>query len=154
MATTTGKRSLKDADLDNKDELETRVRPMRKDHPCRRRVETDPLTTDWDIKAAEAGNSVLFDTATNRIDRLARAHHTGALEAELKKIRRYKRPAGGGPAQPSSRTRTRSQGPQARALRGRRGCRSTPARSMQPELETSAAASWDGDARTADGPTA
>ncbi|UJP40362.1 IS21-like element helper ATPase IstB [Cellulomonas palmilytica] len=42
------------------------------------------------IKAAQAGSSVLFDTATNWVDRLARAHHAGALEAELKKIRRYK----------------------------------------------------------------
>ena len=42
------------------------------------------------IKAAQAGNSVLFDTATNWITRLGRAHHAGALEAELKKIRRYR----------------------------------------------------------------
>jgi DNA replication protein DnaC len=40
--------------------------------------------------AAQAGYSVLFDTATNWIDRLARAHHAGQLEAELKKIRRHK----------------------------------------------------------------
>ncbi|HEY3549222.1 MAG TPA: ATP-binding protein [Propionicimonas sp.] len=31
-----------------------------------------------------------FDTATNWIARLAGAHHTRALELELKKIRRYK----------------------------------------------------------------
>ena len=42
------------------------------------------------VKAAQAGYSVLFDTATNWITRLAAAHHTGQLEAELKKIRRYK----------------------------------------------------------------
>ena len=42
------------------------------------------------IKAAQAGNSVLFDTATNWITRLSRAHHAGALETELKKIRRYR----------------------------------------------------------------
>ena len=42
------------------------------------------------IKTAQAGYSVLFDTATHWIDRLARAHHTGQLETELKKIRRYK----------------------------------------------------------------
>jgi DNA replication protein DnaC len=42
------------------------------------------------IKAAQAGHSVLFDTATNWIDRLARAHHAGHLETELKKIRRYR----------------------------------------------------------------
>ena len=42
------------------------------------------------IRTAQAGYSVLFDTATNWIARLATAHHAGALEAELKKIRRYK----------------------------------------------------------------
>jgi DNA replication protein DnaC len=33
---------------------------------------------------------VLFDTANNWIIRLAGAHQAGQLEAELKKIRRYK----------------------------------------------------------------
>ena len=42
------------------------------------------------IKAAQAGHSVLFDTASNWITRLAAAHQAGALDAELKKIRRYK----------------------------------------------------------------
>jgi len=42
------------------------------------------------VKAAQAGYSVLFDTASNWITRLATAHHTGQLETELKKIRRYK----------------------------------------------------------------
>jgi DNA replication protein DnaC len=42
------------------------------------------------VKAAHAGYSVLFDTASNWIARLATAHHAGRLEAELKKIRRYK----------------------------------------------------------------
>lgn len=42
------------------------------------------------VKAAHAGHSVLFDTANNWIVRLADAHHKGQLEAELKKIRRYK----------------------------------------------------------------
>ena len=42
------------------------------------------------IKAAQTGHSVLFDTASNWINRLAAAHHAGALEAELKKIRRYR----------------------------------------------------------------
>ncbi len=42
------------------------------------------------VKAAHAGYSVLFDTASNWITRLATAHHAGRLEAELKKIRRYK----------------------------------------------------------------
>jgi hypothetical protein len=38
----------------------------------------------------QAGYSTLFDTVTNWSDRLARAHHAGQLETELKKIRRYK----------------------------------------------------------------
>ncbi|AAT89211.1 transposase, ISlxx1-degenerated [Leifsonia xyli subsp. xyli str. CTCB07] len=42
------------------------------------------------VKAAHAGYSVLFDTANNWIAHLALAHHQGQLEAELKKIRRYK----------------------------------------------------------------
>lgn len=42
------------------------------------------------IKAAQNGHSVLFDTAGNWINRLAIAHQGGALETELKKIRRYK----------------------------------------------------------------
>ena len=42
------------------------------------------------VKAAQAGYTVLFDTASNWITRLATAHHAGQLEAELKKIRRYK----------------------------------------------------------------
>ena len=42
------------------------------------------------VKAAQAGYSVLFDTANNWISRLTAAHHAGQLEAELKKIRRYK----------------------------------------------------------------
>jgi DNA replication protein DnaC len=42
------------------------------------------------IKAAHAGYSVLFDTASNWIARLGAAHHANRLEAELKKIRRYK----------------------------------------------------------------
>lgn len=42
------------------------------------------------VKAAHNGYSVLFDTATNWITRLSAAHQTGQLEAELKKIRRYR----------------------------------------------------------------
>ena len=42
------------------------------------------------VKATQAGYSVLFDTASNWITRLAAAHQAGRLEAELKKIRRYK----------------------------------------------------------------
>ena len=42
------------------------------------------------VKAAQNGYSVLFDTASNWINRLAVAHNAGGLENELKKIRRYK----------------------------------------------------------------
>ncbi|EFC78764.1 IS21-like element helper ATPase IstB [Parafrankia sp. EUN1f] len=42
------------------------------------------------VKAAQAGCSVLFDTANNWITRLAAAHQAGHLDTELKKIRRYK----------------------------------------------------------------
>src|SRR2546430_9257884 len=42
------------------------------------------------VKATQAGFSVLFDTASNWITRLAEAHRGNRLEAELKKIRRYK----------------------------------------------------------------
>ncbi|MFF1414586.1 ATP-binding protein [Streptomyces sp. NPDC058289] len=42
------------------------------------------------VKATQAGYSVLFDTASNWNARLATAHQAGRLEAELKKIRRYK----------------------------------------------------------------
>ncbi|GLZ52314.1 IS21-like element helper ATPase IstB [Actinomycetospora sp. NBRC 106378] len=42
------------------------------------------------VKAAQAGHSVLFDTASNWIARLGVAHHAGQLETELKKIRRYR----------------------------------------------------------------
>lgn len=42
------------------------------------------------VKATQAGYSVLFDTASNWITRLTAAHQAGQLEAELRKIRRYK----------------------------------------------------------------
>ncbi|NLT55536.1 MAG: ATP-binding protein [Actinomycetales bacterium] len=42
------------------------------------------------IKAIHAGHSVLFDTATGWITRLATAHATGHLPAELKRLRRYR----------------------------------------------------------------
>jgi DNA replication protein DnaC len=42
------------------------------------------------VKATQAGYSVLFDTASNWIARLTAAHHGNRLEAELKKIRRYR----------------------------------------------------------------
>ena len=42
------------------------------------------------IKAIQAGYPVLFDTATNWINRLSTAHNTGRFEQELKRLRRYK----------------------------------------------------------------
>ena len=42
------------------------------------------------VKATQAGQCVLFDTVSHWITRLADAHHAGRLDAELKKIRRYK----------------------------------------------------------------
>ncbi|MDG4768631.1 IS21-like element helper ATPase IstB [Solwaraspora sp. WMMD406] len=42
------------------------------------------------VKACQAGYSVLFDTASNWIARIAAAHQQNRLEAELKKIRRYR----------------------------------------------------------------
>jgi DNA replication protein DnaC len=48
------------------------------------------LAVGLGIKAAQNGYSVLFDTASQWITRLAVAHNAGQLETELKKIRRYK----------------------------------------------------------------
>jgi DNA replication protein DnaC len=48
------------------------------------------LAVGLGLKAAQNGYSVLFDTAGQWINRLATAHQAGALEAELKKIRRYR----------------------------------------------------------------
>jgi DNA replication protein DnaC len=42
------------------------------------------------VNVARAGCSVLFDAASNWIGRLSRPHHVNHLEAELKKIRRFK----------------------------------------------------------------
>lgn len=42
------------------------------------------------IKAAQAGYPVAFDTATGWADRLACAHQGGRLQAELKRLRRYR----------------------------------------------------------------
>lgn len=42
------------------------------------------------VKAAHAGYPVLFDSATGWVARLQQAHETGRLEAELKRLRRYK----------------------------------------------------------------
>ena len=48
------------------------------------------LAIELGIKAAHAGHSVLFDTASNWIARLAAAHQAGRLDTELKKIRGYR----------------------------------------------------------------
>jgi DNA replication protein DnaC len=48
------------------------------------------LAVGLGLKAAQNGYSVLFDTASQWINRLTAAHQAGALEAELKKIRRYR----------------------------------------------------------------
>ena len=42
------------------------------------------------IKAAHAGHPVLFDTANGWVGRLQSAHLAGRLEAELKRLRRYR----------------------------------------------------------------
>jgi DNA replication protein DnaC len=41
------------------------------------------------VKAAHQGHRVLFASATDWVTRLADAHHTGRLAAELKRLRRY-----------------------------------------------------------------
>lgn len=48
------------------------------------------LAIDLGIKAAQNGHSVLFDTASAWISRLQTAHQAGQLDAELKKIKRYR----------------------------------------------------------------
>lgn len=42
------------------------------------------------VKAAQAGYTVLFDTATGWVARLAAAHAAGRLDVELKRLRRYR----------------------------------------------------------------
>ena len=42
------------------------------------------------IAAIEAGHLAYFDTATGWLERLQQAHDAGTLEAELKRLRRYK----------------------------------------------------------------
>ena len=54
------------------------------------RAREDSLAIGIGVKAAQAGYSMLFDTANNWITRLATAHQAGQLETELKKIRRYR----------------------------------------------------------------
>jgi DNA replication protein DnaC len=41
------------------------------------------------IRACQAGHRVQFDTASQWVDRLAAAHHTGRLQAELLRLGRY-----------------------------------------------------------------
>jgi DNA replication protein DnaC len=41
------------------------------------------------IRACQAGHRVLFATASQRVDRLAGAHHGGTLQAELVRLARY-----------------------------------------------------------------
>ena len=41
------------------------------------------------IRACQAGHRVLFATASQWVDRLATAHHTGRLQAELARLGRY-----------------------------------------------------------------
>ncbi|MFJ8039122.1 ATP-binding protein [Kitasatospora sp. NPDC096147] len=48
------------------------------------------LAISLGVKVTQAGHSVLFDTASNWITHLSDAHQVGCLEAESKKIRRYK----------------------------------------------------------------
>src|ERR671939_338665 len=47
------------------------------------------LATGLAIRACQAGHRVLFATASQWVDRLAGAHHTGRLQAELVRLGRY-----------------------------------------------------------------
>ena len=47
------------------------------------------LATGLAIRACQAGHRVLFATASEWVDRLAAAHHTGRLQAELLRLGRY-----------------------------------------------------------------
>jgi DNA replication protein DnaC len=47
------------------------------------------LATGIAIRACQAGHRVLFATASEWVDRLAIAHHTGKLQAELLRLGRY-----------------------------------------------------------------
>jgi DNA replication protein DnaC len=47
------------------------------------------LATGLAIRACQAGHRVLFATATQWVDRLAQAHHTGRLQTELIRLGRY-----------------------------------------------------------------
>ena len=47
------------------------------------------LATGLGIRACQAGHRVLFATASQWVDRLAEAHNTGRLQAELTRLARY-----------------------------------------------------------------
>src|SRR4249919_2565428 len=47
------------------------------------------LATGLAIRACQAGHRVLFATASEWVDRLAGAHHSGRLQAELLRLGRY-----------------------------------------------------------------
>jgi DNA replication protein DnaC len=47
------------------------------------------LATGLAIRACQAGHRVLFATASDWVDRLAAAHHTGRLQTELLRLGRY-----------------------------------------------------------------
>jgi DNA replication protein DnaC len=47
------------------------------------------LATGIAIRACQAGHRVLFATASQWVDRLAEAHHTGRLQDELRRLTRY-----------------------------------------------------------------
>ncbi|MUL81307.1 MULTISPECIES: IS21-like element helper ATPase IstB [unclassified Mycolicibacterium] len=47
------------------------------------------LATGIAIRACQAGHRVLFATASQWVDRLATAHHSGTLQAELVRLARY-----------------------------------------------------------------
>ena len=47
------------------------------------------LATGLAIRACQAGHRVLFATASQWVDRLATAHHTGRLQEELLRLGRY-----------------------------------------------------------------
>jgi DNA replication protein DnaC len=47
------------------------------------------LATGLAIRACQAGHRVLFATASQWVDRLADAHHTGRLQHELTRLARY-----------------------------------------------------------------
>ena len=47
------------------------------------------LATGLALRACQAGHRVLFATASQWVDRLADAHHTGRLQSELTRLARY-----------------------------------------------------------------